>query len=471
MICSKCGAQNDTNNSFCQKCGEVLKENNSMDNEKKSDKLGVTSLVLGIISIITSIFFVLSITTGVTGLIIGIKSKIKSGFRKAGIILNTIGLILTFIIIVSVIVMVIIFARTKEIPGDDIDDEIYYEIDNEIYYGDGYNLEYDKNWSITTLAAGQEALQYKNEESFLAPIGSSALSDAEVDFDTYSGKRELYNSFYDYWDDNGNNLRVFSGSNGFSNLTNDIEYATYNYGTSYNNIKGKYILLVSTEKNIVLSFITNASENVEDNDNRAIKLLENIEIYKRFPTTEDDEEVELNNNVIYNNEIYDNDLYNSLDSMTNWNMYYNVRTGDLGKVKNINGGWRSLSESETYWKFENGQFWWYKSINDLNDNYWYGTTQILTGKEGLSLAGIDENKLDTIVSNSSGNVTPNDVYTIVFTPNKVISGGLDKSSTNITPGETWTYIYILVDHGVEGIEAQVLNLQTYDTSYYVKISD
>ena len=32
-------------------------------------------------------------------------------------------------------------------------------------------------------------------------------------------------------------------------------------------------------------------------------------------------------------------------------------------------------------------------INNLNDNYWYGTTQILLGKEGLKSVGIDETKI------------------------------------------------------------------------------
>lgn len=483
MYCLKCGTQNDPNSNYCQKCGGILEKNdfvnmseNNLNNnyhptkmevenqntfnnlqqtqyatnhnnaENKSNKLGVASLILGIISFLTSLVFLISIPTGITGLILGIKSKAKNGVSKVGIASSIIGLVLTGLFI----------AIATLLPGSNTN----------TYYGDGYSLEYDKNWTITNLSSGKEAFQYQNEKSFLAPIGKSALSDSASNFDTLSGQKKLYQEFYDYWNNESSNsstLKIFDGSNGFSELTDDIYYATYTYGVSDVNIRGKYILLVSTEKNAVLSFMTNSSENVEDNDRKALELLKNINIYEQTSTKED--------NNSDDNVIYDDDLYNSLNSLSNWNRYSELRAGNLGKIKSVNGGWRNLSDSETYWKFKNGQFWWYKSVNDLNDNYWYGTTQILTGKAGLTAAGIDESKLDVIVSNSSGKVTVNDVYTIICTPTKIISGGADKSDTNIPVGTTWKYVWILVDHGTEGIEAQVFNMGSYDTSYYVKIAD
>lgn len=453
MYCPKCGIQNDSNNNYCKKCGEILEknsvnmnENNCQhynSNEKKSNKLGVFSLILGIISILTSLFPIF-IPIGIIGLILGIKSKVKNGICKAGIVLNIIGIALTALFIVILII----------------------STDSNTYYGDGYSLKYDRNWSMTTLSGGQDAFKYQNEQSFLAPIGKSKLSDSKYNFDTISGKKELYQGFYDYWNNyssNSSTLKIYNGSNGFSKLNEDIYYATYDYGTSATKIQGEYILLVSTEKNVVLSFMTNASENVEDNDKKALELLKNINIYEQTSTKQDNNS---DDKVIYND-----NLYNSLNSLSNWNRYSELRKGNLGKIKSINGGWRILDDSEEYWKFKNGQFWWYKSCNDLNDNYWYGTTQILNGKSGLAVAGIDESKLDTIVSNSSEKITVNDVYTIVCTPTKIISGGVDKSDTNITKGKTLTYIWILVDHRAEGIEAQVLNKRSYDTSYYVKIAD
>lgn len=420
-------------------------------NETKPAKGGVLPFILGIISFVTSFLFFVSIPTGLVGLITGLKTKIKNGLCKAGIAFSIVGLSLTVAFIV-----IWVFAFIFPSGGT--------------FYGDGFNLEYDGDWSQTTLEGGQEALKYENKSAFLVPIGVSALSDSTSDFDTSSGKQELYDGFYDYWNNDSSQsdtFQIYSGSDGFSQLTYDICYATYDYGISSGDIKGKYILLVSEEKNAVLSFMTNAAEDVEENDMRAIELLKSIEIYDQESSSVVENEKDESDYEV----IYDEDMYEYLDDMRNWNMYSDLREGDLGKINDINGGWRVLSESETYWEFKDGEFWWYKSVNDLDDNYWYGTTEVLTGKDGLNEAGLDESSVDEIVSKSSGNVTEDDIYTVVCTPTKIISGGVDKSSTNIPKDTTWTYVWILVDHGDEGIEAQVLNTGTYETSYYVKIAD
>ena len=49
------------------------------------------------------------------------------------------------------------------------------------------------------------------------------------------------------------------------------------------------------------------------------------------------------------------------------------------------------------------------SYNDLNDNYCFGTTEILVGKEGFSAIGMDENKIDTIIANNTAGLTEEDI--------------------------------------------------------------
>ncbi len=517
MYCSKCGASIDPNHKFCQSCGAVIERNDSQnldennvfentqpsqetitqttkvnddvnaesiteeiaevkaddqsteENEEyvsvtnyyyekpKPDKSGTASLILGIVSILSSLMCLISVPTGIAGLVMGIKSKVKSSTSKAGIILSSVGLALTAIFIIGLIIIIVLFSIN--VSGD-------------TFYGDGFYLDYDKNWSETFLNNEQEALQYKNENSFLAPIGVSALSEYPSDFSTISGQNELYQDFYDYWNESEETLQIFSGSDGFSEFTDSIYYATYNYGVTSDDIKGKYILLVSEEYNAVLSFMTNSSENVEENDERALELLKNIEIYYQDDTSEYDDYDDYDDTDDTDYEvIYDDEMYNTLDSLRDWNRFSELREGDLGKNKSINGGWRILSDSETYWEFKNGKFWWYESVNELNDNYWQGTTKVLTGKTGLSSVGLDESKIDLIINQSSGNVTANDIYTIVCTPTKIISGGKDKSDTNIPEDTQWHYVWIVVDHGAEGIEAQVLNIDNYDVNYFVKIKD
>lgn len=137
--------------------------------------------------------------------------------------------------------------------------------------------------------------------------------------------------------------------------------------------------------------------------------------------------------------------------------------------KALEGGWNSLEEGGSYWKFEDGQYWWYKSYDDLDDNYWYGTTEIIIGLDGIEQ--LDLNVAGITAEIMEGKMREEDIYTIICKPSKIISGGVDKSDTNIKEGQTLTYVWILVDKGEEGIIAETLHLSSYDTYYYKKIEE
>lgn len=363
---------------------------------------------------------------------------------------GNIGLILG--IVGGVLVAIICAILTINMFPNKSNSKVNYKTNT--FYADGYDLKYGSGWvkSYTLDTNGDEidALMYGNKEAYLIPIGNSALSEFEdqynCDFKTNSGKKKIYDEFYSFW--NSEDMRIYSGSNGFSLLTDNTYYATMNYGVKSNKINGKMYLIINTDNNIVISLMSNISSDFNKNSDRILDILKTINIQKK----------------------YDNELSDTLDSMSAWNQYSYLRQGTLGVKKDINGGWRTLSNSETYWVFKNGEFWWYKSINDLNDNYWYGKTRILTGKSGLKEVGLDEEKVDYIVANANGKVSANNIYTIIFTPLQIISGGIDKSSTNIT-GDTWHMVWIIVDHGTEGLEAQMLNVKTAEMSYLVKLSD
>ncbi len=139
------------------------------------------------------------------------------------------------------------------------------------------------------------------------------------------------------------------------------------------------------------------------------------------------------------------------------------------KKLKIYGDWKTQSyDAETYWVFKDNEFWWYQSYNNLNDNYWYGKTTIETGRQGIKNVGLNENAIETILENSQGRVTEDDIYTLTLTPEKIISNGIDKSSTNIPENSKWHYVWIIVDYGEDGVEAQVLNVDTLDTTYYTR---
>ena len=321
-------------------------------------------------------------------------------------------------------------------------------IDEEkIYYGESFEIKYAYPWVEKTgkLTNGEEQkyLSYNNGEIVLYPLGTSDLEKtATTDFSTSTGKFKLYNDFREYW---GRTENISNGTGTFFTLVDKIYYASMDY--TKDNRRGKLYLIASEENNALLSFSTQINIDKNTADEEVLKLLKKINI----------------------STLYDDELAGYLDTMSNWNTYKTARSGDLGSKKTIEGGWRILANSEEYWTFKNGEFYYYKSVNDLNDNYYQGTYKVYTGKEGAKKIGIDPSKIDSIVAKNKG-IKETDIYALILTPKKIISGGEDKSSTNLG-SEDWHFEWILVDHGKEGIEGQMLNVKTTDTGYYVKIKD
>lgn len=78
-------------------------------NDKKYSSMSVASLVLGIISIVLSIFWYISVPTGVLAIIFGVKSTRKLGSKigKSGLITGIVGLSLFAFIYISLILMIL----------------------------------------------------------------------------------------------------------------------------------------------------------------------------------------------------------------------------------------------------------------------------------------------------------------------------------------------------------------------------
>jgi hypothetical protein len=81
-----------------------------MEENKSKSSAGVASLVLGIISIITDLFWYITLPTGILAIIFGKKSIKAYGSKlgKAGLILGIIGLSLFAFIYISMILMLIL---------------------------------------------------------------------------------------------------------------------------------------------------------------------------------------------------------------------------------------------------------------------------------------------------------------------------------------------------------------------------
>ena len=77
--------------------------------DKKFFVLDVDSLVLGILSILTALFWYITLPSGILAIIFGVKSAHKTGSKigKAGMILGIIGLALFAFIYISLILMLL----------------------------------------------------------------------------------------------------------------------------------------------------------------------------------------------------------------------------------------------------------------------------------------------------------------------------------------------------------------------------
>lgn len=80
--------------------------------EKNVNKssMGVASLVLGIISIVTALFWYITIPTGILGIVFGAKSakKVGSKLGKAGLITGIVGLAIFAFIYISLILIILL---------------------------------------------------------------------------------------------------------------------------------------------------------------------------------------------------------------------------------------------------------------------------------------------------------------------------------------------------------------------------
>ena len=362
-----------------------------------------------------------------------------------GLIIGIIAGVLVFLTICGVVVFfafgALLYGSNKRVSKTLITEE------EKTFYGESFNIKYSYPWTEGTgkLTSGDEQkyLSYRNGEIILYALGSSDLSKtATTDFSTSTGKFKLYNDFREYW---GKSDNISGGTGTFFTLTDGIYYASMDY--TRGKTTGKLYLLASESNNALLSFTTQVNIDKATADDEVLKLLKKINI----------------------DTLYDDELSGYLDTMSNWNTYKTARSGDLGTKKTIEGGWRILANSEEYWTFKNGEFYYYKSLNNLNDNYWYGKYKVYTGKTGAAKVGIEESRIESIVAKNKG-IKESDIYTLILTPKKIISNGEDKSSTNLGT-EDWHLVWILVDHGKEGFEGQMLNVKTADTSYYVKVKD
>ena len=113
MYCSNCGQENAKENNYCINCGNNLK---NLESNNKTNGNKETSLVLGIICLISSFFInILCFIPGIISIVYAKKYKKESGKLGAGFGLSLGGMIFSFIVLVITILFVLfIVAMVKE---------------------------------------------------------------------------------------------------------------------------------------------------------------------------------------------------------------------------------------------------------------------------------------------------------------------------------------------------------------------
>ena len=425
--------------------------------EKKKDGCATASLILGIISLILSfILNVLTLPLSLVGLVLGIVAKKGSKNKIVGIILNSISMVVS--IIVFIILVFILKAAFFHFDFDMNIDPI--ENTSSTFSGKGYTIEYTPSkWSKATLTTGEKALQNKNSDFYFSEVGNSTYDESfTCDFFLSSCKERVYEEFYEFWTEDLKNTATFQKALEFELLKGDIYYATYQYFLKDNTKRGYFYLIVSEDKNTILSFMTNKKEDLtQENKEDVYELLEKIQIEKQEKTTTTEED--------------ENTLEDYLNDLSPWNMYSYIRVGNTATKKVLEGEYRLLGVGEEYWKFTEKEFYFYESYKTLEDDYISGEYEVKKGSLGLKEVGIEETKVDDIIKQSNNTITENDIYTVILTPKKMILNGVEQSDLTNVLNQSKRYVWILIDHGQSGIEAQVLNVDSATNSYYVKMKD
>ena len=111
MYCSNCGNKINDDENYCANCGKVANEHKPITIDNNNEGARSASIVLGILSLIGIFIFIfapISLILSIIGLILAIKAS-KVYKNTAGIVINAIGLIFSFII-TSIIALIIYFS-------------------------------------------------------------------------------------------------------------------------------------------------------------------------------------------------------------------------------------------------------------------------------------------------------------------------------------------------------------------------
>lgn len=126
----------------------------------------------------------------------------------------------------------------------------------------------------------------------------------------------------------------------------------------------------------------------------------------------------------------------------------------------IQGTWEIDTGSGAGYKFVDDKFMWLKSIENVNDNYWYGDVEYYNGAEAMDIAGLTEEELKS----SLPGLKPENIFVTKLDPEKIITDGEDKTATNMNDQTLW-----LIEENEDNVVAVVFDLETFSMESYTKV--
>lgn len=130
----------------------------------------------------------------------------------------------------------------------------------------------------------------------------------------------------------------------------------------------------------------------------------------------------------------------------------------------MQGTWEIDTGSGDGYKFVEDKFMWLKSIEDINDNYWYGDVEYYNGAEAMEMAGLTDDELQSSLSG----LKPENIFVTKLDPEKIITDGEDKTATNMNDQTLWTRLW-LIEENEDNVVAVVFDLETFSMESYTKV--
>ena len=130
----------------------------------------------------------------------------------------------------------------------------------------------------------------------------------------------------------------------------------------------------------------------------------------------------------------------------------------------LQGTWEIDTGSGAGYKFVEDKFMWLKSIENVNDNYWYGDVEYYNSTEAMEMAGLTDDELQS----SLPGLNPKNIFVTKLDNEKIITDGEDKTATNMNDQTLWTRLW-LIEEKEDNVVAVVIDLETFSMENYTKV--